>query len=151
MLNWLHFKNNLHIKFPCWLQIRFKAQKIPSSLLKKKKKSSQKILSEGINSLVVQWLGLCTFHCKGESLIPGCTTKIPQPSQQWAPNPHPQMYLKSKCRRPGASESEPLLHRLPCHCVVVWPWASYLISLEFYFPPFCKLGVPVSGSINTRC
>ena len=32
------------------------------------------------NSLVVQWLGLCTFTAKGQSSIPGWGTKIPQAS-----------------------------------------------------------------------
>ena len=34
------------------------------------------------NSLVVQWLGLCTFTAKGLGSIPGWGTKIPQHGQK---------------------------------------------------------------------
>ena len=33
------------------------------------------------NSLVVQWLGLCTFTAKGPGSVPGRGTKIPQAMQ----------------------------------------------------------------------
>ena len=36
----------------------------------------------GWTSLVVQWLGLCIFHCMGHGLIPGWGPQIPQASKQ---------------------------------------------------------------------
>ena len=37
---------------------------------------------QGINSLVVQWLGLCAVTAEGLGSIPGQGTKIPQPGGQ---------------------------------------------------------------------
>ena len=45
------------------------------------------------NSLVVQWLGLCTFTAKGLGSIPDWGTKIPQ-AAQWSKNKQTKHHLK---------------------------------------------------------
>ena len=40
-----------------------------------------------MNSLVIQWLGLCVFTLKGRGSAPGWGTKIPQEASGCAPHP----------------------------------------------------------------
>ena len=51
------------------------------SLLMHAKKFKVKIFTKIGNSLLVQWLGLCTFSAEGTDLIPGQGIKIPQAAQ----------------------------------------------------------------------
>ena len=60
----------------------------PSNIKNKGKKKPLKFIGDIIygclgNSLVIQWLGLCTFTTKGLGSIPGWGTKIPQ-APQWS-------------------------------------------------------------------